>query len=462
MEYRFNTKNWDKDLHLFTYKDLNILLDVNSGAVHVIDDLTKAVLELLKEFRGDGERVLEAGRDRYPAGEMEEILHELQGLARDGLLFTEDSPTVPWTAHEKIIKSLCLHVAHDCNLRCRYCFAGTGEYSGPRGLMPLEVGQAALDFLLAHAGARPTVEVDFFGGEPLLNMPVVRELISYGKEAARRAGKTIDFTLTTNGMLLDDDTAAFLREQNVSLVLSIDGRPEVNDRMRPMAGGQGSYHRIVPRYRRLVAQLKPTDYYIRGTYTRFNLDFAEDVRHLHDLGFVSLSIEPVVARPEDDYAFREEDLPQIYAEYDRLVDLYLARAAEGRPFDFFHFNVDLEQGPCLPKRLTGCGAGFEYLAVTPEGDLYPCHQFVGRTGYKLGDVWQGIVEEEVSRRFREAHIYNKEACRACWARFLCSGGCHANAEAHTGSLFEPYETGCRLQKKRLECAIYLECLRRMK
>lgn len=462
MDYQFDTGNWHKDLHLYTYKELNILLDINSGAVHVIDDLTKEVLACLKRYQGDGKKVLQALKDLYPAEEIEGVFQELRLLEQEGLLFTEDSPTIPWTTKEKMIKSLCLHVAHDCNLRCRYCFAGTGEYSGPRSLMPLEVGKAALDFLLSHSGARPTVEVDFFGGEPLMNMPVVRELIFYGNEAARQVGKRIDFTLTTNGVLLDEEIGAFLKEHQVNLVLSIDGRPEVNDRMRPMAGGQGSYQRIVPRYRRLVAELEPTDYYIRGTYTRYNLDFAEDVRHLHDLGFTSLSVEPVVAHPEDDYAFKQEDISRICEEYDRLVDLYLERQAEGRPFDFFHFNVDLEQGPCLPKRLTGCGAGFEYLAVTPEGELYPCHQFVGRTEFKLGDVWQGIVHEGVSDQFKEAHIYNKQACRECWARFLCSGGCHANAHAHTGSLLEPYDTGCQLQKKRLECGIYLECLRRMK
>ncbi|NLL18229.1 MAG: thioether cross-link-forming SCIFF peptide maturase, partial [Clostridia bacterium] len=319
----------------------------------------------------------------------------------------------------------------------------------------------ALDFLLANSGSRPTVEVDFFGGEPLMNMPVVRELVFYGEEAAAKAGKTIEFTLTTNGVLLNDEISSFLKEHKVNLVLSIDGRPQVNDYMRPMAGGQASYERIVPRYRQLVQALKPTDYYIRGTYTRHNLDFAEDVRHLHDLGFTSLSVEPVVAASEEDYAFQPEDLPRISQEYDRLVDLYLERKEAGNCFDFFHFNVDLEQGPCLPKRLTGCGAGFEYLAVTPEGDLYPCHQFVGRTEYKLGDVWQGLVNEAVSQSFRDAHIYNKEACSRCWARFLCSGGCHANADAHNGTLLEPYEMGCRLQQKRLECAIYLECVKRI-
>jgi uncharacterized protein len=461
MQFSFDTKDWDKDLHLYTYKELNILLDINSGAVHLVDDLTKDVINSLIQHNGEALQVLAKLKSTYSEEEIVEVLAELKSLEEEGLLFTQEEITAPWTAEEKIIKSLCLHVAHDCNLRCRYCFAGTGEFNGPRGLMELEVGKAALDFLLANSGSRPTVEVDFFGGEPLMNMPVVRELVFYGEEAAAKAGKTIEFTLTTNGMLLDDEISSFLKEHKVNLVLSIDGRREVNDYMRPMAGGQGSYERIVPRYRQLVQALKPTDYYIRGTYTRYNLDFAEDVRHLHDLGFTSLSVEPVVAAPEEDYAFQPEDLPRISQEYDRLVDLYLERKEAGNGFDFFHFNVDLEQGPCLPKRLTGCGAGFEYLAVTPEGELYPCHQFVGRTEYKLGDVWQGLVNEAVSRRFRDAHIYNKETCSKCWARFLCSGGCHANADAHNGTLLEPYEMGCRLQQKRLECAIYLECVKRM-
>lgn len=461
MKDRFDTENWDKDLHLYSYKDLHILLDINSGAVHLVDEVTKAVIESLYRHKGEVGPVLAELSEVYNEEELAGVLEELESLEREGLLFTGEEETVPWTAGENLIKSLCLHVAHDCNLRCRYCFAGTGEFNGPRGLMSGEVGRAALDFLLSHSGKRPTVEVDFFGGEPLMNMPVVRELVLYGEEAAQKVGKTIQFTLTTNGLLLDEKICNFLLEHRVKLVLSIDGRPEINDYMRPTAGGQGSYRRIVPRYQQLVRSLSPADYYIRGTYTRHNLDFAEDVRHLHDLGFTSLSVEPVVASPEEDYAFRPEDLPRIEAEYDRLVDLYLERQAAGNPFDFFHFNVDLEQGPCLPKRLTGCGAGFEYLAVTPEGELYPCHQFVGREQYKLGDVWRGLVREEVSRQFRNAHIYNKEACRRCWARFLCSGGCHANADAHNGTLLQPYEVGCRLQKKRLECGIYLECVKRM-
>lgn len=461
MEYQFNTGNWHQDLHLFSYKDLHILMDINSGAIHLVDQITKDVLDNLAKQQGDGQAVLKSLADQYPQQEIQEVMEELVSLEREGLLFTHDQARTPWNTEEEIIKSLCLHLAHDCNLRCRYCFAGTGEFGGPRELMSLDVGKKALDFLLANSGSRPSVEVDFFGGEPLMNVDVMKELVYYGEEKAAQAGKTIEFTLTTNGMLLEPELEAFLRKHKMLLVLSIDGRPEVNDYMRPMAGGQGSYDRIMANYQRLVRTIKPEDYYIRGTYTRHNLDFSQDVQHLHDQGFVSLSVEPVVASPQEDYAFREEDLPILFQEYDRLVDLYLDRQKEGQPFEFFHFNVDLEQGPCLPKRLIGCGAGFEYLAVTPEGELYPCHQFVGRSEYSLGHVEQGLINEEKMEEFRQAHIYNKKVCRQCWARFLCSGGCHANAHAHNGNILEPYEFGCQLQKKRLECAIYLECLSRL-
>jgi len=454
----FDIDNWDKDLHLFSYKELNILMDVNSGTVHLIDNLTRKVLENLRCYAGDGDKVIRCLQEFYPTPEIVEVVEELKNLGEAGLLFTKDEPVDPFLNRDTIIKSLCLHVAHDCNLRCRYCFGGTGNFGGARKLMPLAVGQRAIDFLVAHSGTRPTVEVDFFGGEPLMNWQVVKELVFYGEEAAKRVGKTIEFTITTNGMLLDPEKDAFIKEHKILLVLSIDGRPEVNDFMRPMAGGQGSYQRIVPRYQRIISSMDPRDYYVRGTFTHYNLDFAEDVKHLHDLGFTSLSMEPVVAAEGEDYAFQADDLPLIFSEYDRLVDLYLARKGENKPFDFFHFNVDLEGGPCLLKRLTGCGAGFEYLAVTPEGDLYPCHQFVGREAYCLGDVWQGVVDESIGEKFMKAHIYNKESCKNCWARFLCSGGCHANAEASHGSILEPYELGCQLQKKRLECAIYLYCV----
>lgn len=457
MSYTFNVENWEKDLHLFTYKNLNILMDVNSGAVHLIDDLTKKVLKNLICYGGNGEQVLKHLQSFHPSSQIIEVMEEIKGLEKAGLLLTEDEPKDPFLDKEIIVKSLCLHVAHDCNLRCLYCFGGTGDFGGMRKLMPFEVGQRAIDFLLANSGERPTVEVDFFGGEPLMNWEVVKELVFYGNEAAKKVGKTIEFTLTTNGVLLNPEIEAFLKEHKILLVLSIDGRPETNDFMRPMAGGQGSYQRIVPRFQRLTGSINEKDYYVRGTFTHHNLDFAEDVRHLHDLGFNSLSVEPVVASENEDYAIKSDDLPRIFQEYDRLVDLYLERQAEGRAFDFFHFNVDLEKGPCLPKRLLGCGAGFEYLAVTPEGDLYPCHQFVGREPYRLGDVWQGLVEKSKSKEFMEAHIYNKEACSHCWARFLCSGGCHANADANHGNILEPYELGCQLQKKRLECAIYLYC-----
>ena len=452
-----NQVDWEKDLHLFSFKELHILLDVNSGAVHVLDEVSKDVLKSLASNGGDAQKTLEELAGAYPAQSVLEVLEELESLRQAGALFTRDEPGDPWSdSRQPLLKSLCLHVAHDCNMRCRYCFGGTGEFGGARALMDLEVGKRSLDFLLEHSGRRPSCEVDFFGGEPLINFPVVRELVLYGEEAAGRLGKKINFTITTNGVLLNEEIESFLNEHRISVVLSIDGRPEINDLMRPLAGGQGSYRRIVPRFLRLVRSRADQDYYLRGTYTRYNLDFSADVRHMADLGFTYLSVEPVVASPQEDYALREADLPLLFQEYEKLVDLFLERKNAGRPFQFFHFHLELEQGLCLPKRLTGCGAGFEYLAVTPEGDLYPCHQFVGRKAYRLGDVWQGLTQRELSLTFQRAHIYSKEECRRCWARFYCSGGCHANAEFFHGTIFKPYDLGCQLQKKRLECALYLQ------
>ncbi|HHX50641.1 MAG TPA: thioether cross-link-forming SCIFF peptide maturase, partial [Clostridia bacterium] len=428
-----NQVDWEKDLHLFSLKELHILLDVNSGSVHVLDDVSKEVLNSLARNGGDPQKMLRELAGAYPPQSIIEVLEELESLRQAGTLFTRDEPRDPWgNGQEPYLKSLCLHVAHDCNLRCRYCFGGTGEFGGTRELMGLEVGKRSLNFLLEHSGKRPTCEVDFFGGEPLMNFPVVRELVLYGEEAAGKLGKKFNFTITTNGVLLNKEIEDFLNKHQISAVLSIDGRREINDLMRPLAGGQGSYQRIVPRFESLVRSRDDQNYYLRGTYTHYNLDFSEDVLHLADLGFTSLSVEPVVAFPQADYAFQKEDLPILFQEYERLVDIYLDRKKIGRPFHFFHFHIELEQGPCLPKRLTGCGAGFEYLAVTPAGDLYPCHQFVGRETYRLGDVWQGLTHKELSRTFQEAHIYHKEECRHCWARFYCSGGCHANAEAFNG------------------------------
>lgn len=449
-----------KDVHRFHYGDLYIVLDVNSGSVHVVDEITWEVLGALEEADGHWEKAAQKLQGRFPRELLAEVKGELEDLAQRGLLFTQDEK-VTQLPDTGIIKSLCLHVAHDCNLRCRYCFASSGDFGGQRLLMDGDTGKKALDFLLTHSGSRKLCEVDFFGGEPLMNFKTIKELVAYGKEKAAKMGKSFKFTLTTNGMLLTPELEEFLNQEEISVVLSVDGRPEVNDRMRPTLGGQGSYAAIIPKYQRLVKSRQNEDYYVRGTYTRHNLDFSKDVFHLVDLGFTHLSVEPVVASPEDDYAFLPEDVKEIEKEYERLAQGYLERFYQGQEIDFFHFNVDLEQGPCLPKRLTGCGAGYEYLAVTPEGDLYPCHQFVGKEEFWLGDVEQGIVRPEISQRFREAHIYNKEECSSCWARFHCSGGCHANAQAFNGTIFKPYDVGCQLQKKRLECAIYVQVAKRL-
>lgn len=479
---------WDfkKDVHIYRQGDLNIAYDVNSGSLHVLDDDSFAVLKALEELSNgsdlDGEET--AGGEPAPGGwagkikarlknstipeqEISEILDELKGLQAEGTLFSpaaeEQKPVYPETP---IIKAICLHVAHDCNLRCAYCFAGTGAFGGKRTLMDAETGKRAIDFVLKASGHRRQCEVDFFGGEPLLNLQVVKELVRYGKAAAAGRDKTIKFTMTTNGILLNEKTERFLEEENISVVLSLDGRPEVHDRMRPYADGRGSYAEVAPIARRFAARHPDsspyavgTYYYVRGTYTHYNLDFDKDVLHMADLGIDRISLEPVVAGPENDYAFRAEDLAVIKDTYDRLAEEILARRAEHRDFTFFHFNVALDQGPCLPKRLSGCGAGHEYLAVSPEGDLYPCHQFVGQPEYKMGSLWgenAGRLDLQLVEKFRGAHVYAKKSCRNCWARFTCSGGCHASNSAYSKNLLEVYPLGCELQKKRLEVALYLK------
>ncbi|MCL1805838.1 MAG: thioether cross-link-forming SCIFF peptide maturase, partial [Clostridiales bacterium] len=394
-----------------------------------------------------------------PPADILEICGGLEELAGEGLLMS-DAPELEGykPQADRVIKALCLHVAHDCNLRCRYCFAGAGAFGGDRSLMPLDTGKKALDFLFDASGSREHVEVDYFGGEPLLNFPVVKELILYGEEESRRRGKVLKQTLTTNGVLLQGDVLDFLDRHEVALVLSLDGRREVNDRMRPAVGGSGSYDVILPHFREAVDKREGGNYYLRGTYTRYNQDFFQDVRHMVEAGYDMVSVEPVVAGPDEDYAFRREDLPELYRQYEELARYYLDRARAGKPFTFFHFNLDLDRGPCLPKRLSGCGAGFEYLAVTPEGALYPCHQFAGNADFAMGDVFGGITKPVVGDRFRESHVLTKEKCRGCWARFYCSGGCHANAWNFNRDLREPYALGCELEKKRLECAIWIKAM----
>ena len=443
-----------KDLHFFTFDDLQIILDVNSGSISIADDVTRRVLEALAVSKGNESDFYRRVSD-LAQEEIQEVVGELAETYQEGALLAADKyeAYADFTA-EPVLKSLCLHVSHDCNLRCRYCFAGTGNFGGARVDMPLEVGQQALNFLLEKSGDRKYCEVDFFGGEPLLNFQVIEELVSYGKKQAEKAGKEFRFTLTTNGVLLNKRVREFLNKEGISVVLSLDGRQRINDYMRPFPQGAGSYDLIVPKYKEFVDSRNGQDYYLRGTYTRKNLYFSKDVIHMFDLGFKTVSVEPVVASPEEDYAFREDDKPIIAEEYRKLAREYLQRRKQGEDIRFFHFNVDLDGGPCLPKRLTGCGAGYQYMAVTPDGELFPCHQFVGESAYSLGDVWNGAKNKALARKFAEAHIYNKE-CRECWARFLCSGGCHANAVHHSGDLNKPYSFGCFMQKVRLECAIYL-------
>jgi len=446
-------------IHAFTFDGTDIVLDVNSGAVHVVDELALHVIrdyETLPE-----ENLAQKYAPVYGPAAVREVLQEVRELKKRGLLFAPDPlPEGYRPPEEDTVKALCLHLAHDCNLRCRYCFAGQGDFGGDRGLMSPEVGRAAIDFLMAASGDRRHVEVDFFGGEPLLNRRVLVDLVHYGNKRARQAGKEIKFTLTTNALLLDGEMRQFIGDYGLAVVLSIDGRPEVHDRMRPFPSGAGSYQQVMENVSRFVHSPHCGEYYIRGTFTRYNLDFTEDVRHLAEAGFQSISLEPVVAGAGCDYALREEDVPVLLAEYDKLTRYLLERRRQGRPVEFFHFIIDLEEGPCLPKRLTGCSAGQEYLAVTPAGDLYPCHQFVGRPGFRMGNVFNGKAGKNSANLFQKAHIYNKSACGQCWAKFFCSGGCHANALAFNGDLLKPYHLGCLLARKRLECALYLEAIAR--
>ncbi len=446
-------------IHKFEIDGTKIVLDVNSGAVNVMDNLA---WEMVNDYSVlSRQEIVAKYEGKYPADEIAEAFDEITALKGEGMLFSEDRFAGEFLGEDTpTVKSICLNVSHDCNLRCRYCFAGSGHFGGERSLMPPDTGRRAIDFLLEHSKGRRHCELDFFGGEPLMNFETVRELVAYGKEKAAEKGKEIKFTLTTNALLLDDEKTDFLNRENVGVVLSLDGRPAVNDTMRLTAGaGRGSYALIRPKISSFIKSRNNENYFVRGTYTRYNKDFSLDVLHLADLGYKYVSVEPVVGAPAEEWSLREVDLPELFREYEKLAAEYIKRQAEGRPFEFFHFNLDLNNGPCLPKRLSGCGAGHEYMAVTPEGDLYPCHQFVGRERYKLGSVYKGIENSDTVKEFRSAHIYNKTKCRDCWARFHCGGGCHANADQANSNIAEPYHVGCELEKKRLECAIYVQVLR---
>ncbi|HHV63495.1 MAG TPA: thioether cross-link-forming SCIFF peptide maturase [Peptococcaceae bacterium] len=470
-----NLENYQiaKNVHLYQHQGLNIAYDVNSGSLHLLDTKTYNYIQEMVDLQNrsvnnpcETQNILECAGSWLNPAERMEILQELGELQAQHLLFSPEINKVDLNyPKEPIIKAMCLHVAHDCNLRCRYCFAGTGSFGGKRKLMSLETGKLALAFLLEHSGDRPQCEVDFFGGEPLLNFPVVRELVAYGREIARKAGKKIKFTLTTNAVLLNEDIADFLEKEEVAVVLSLDGRQEINDRMRSFANGQGSYEQIVPLIQEFIKKRPDTSpyalgkyYYVRGTYTHYNPDFYQDVLHLADLGIKRISLEPVVALSGEDYALKEEDIPMVMDSYDILGEKVLEYKQQGREFSFFHFNAGLDEGPCLPKRLSGCGAGHEYVAISPEGDIYPCHQFVGQEKYRLGTLVHPGQEllPALVEKFRQANIYAKEECVYCWARFSCSGGCHAANVAYSGELTKVYPLNCALQKKRLEIAYYLK------
>ena len=446
-------------VHQYKMGGYNIVIDVNSGAIHVVDDMTYDMIEMYE--LSDKDSIFAEMAKRYPEqkDEIAEVWDELAELIAAEELFTKDSYEPYITDFAKrptVVKALCLHIAHDCNLACQYCFAEEGEYHGKRELMSYEVGKKALDFLVANSGNRRNLEVDFFGGEPLMNFQVVKDLVAYGRSLEKEHDKNFRFTLTTNGVLLDDDIMEFANKEMGNVVLSIDGRKEVHDRMRPFRKGAGSYDLIVPKFQKFAESRHQDKYYVRGTFTHNNLDFSKDVLHLADLGFKQISVEPVVAQDTDSYAIREEDLPQLMDEYENLALEMVRRHGTEEDFNFFHFMIDLEGGPCVAKRLSGCGSGTEYLAVTPTGDLYPCHQFVGNTDFLMGNVDDGVVNTDLRDEFKSCNVYAKEKCRECFARFYCSGGCAANSYNFHGDIHNAYDIGCALQKKRVECAIMIK------
>ena len=452
-------------IHCYQSNGYSIVMDVNSGAVHVVDDLVYQLVPLLeplvKEKKDKGEILdfVKAQQLPYTEEETAEAVDEILLLAQEGQLYTEDiyeNYIDSFKNRETVVKALCLHIAHDCNLACKYCFAEEGEYHGRRAIMSYEVGKKALDFLVANSGNRTNLEVDFFGGEPLMNWEVVKQLVAYGRSLEEEHHKKFRFTITTNGVLLNDEILEFVNKEMGNMVLSIDGRKEVHDRMRPHRGGQGSYDEIVPKFKKAAESRGQMNYYVRGTYTHYNTDFAKDVLHLADLGFKQISVEPVVAPETEDYAIREEDLPQLLAQYDELAEEMIKRRKEGNGFNFFHFMIDLEGGPCVAKRLSGCGSGTEYLAVTPWGDLYPCHQFVGNEDFLMGNVDEGVLRTDIRDEFKQCNVYAKEKCKDCFAKFYCSGGCAANSYNFTGNVNGSYDIGCELQRKRIECAIMIK------
>ncbi len=451
-------------IHSYKLGGLNIVLDICSGSVHAVDEVAYDIINLYE--KEDKETIISLMLGKY--GDREDVTREeielcigdIEDLKNEGKLFSEDT-FEPMAGDLKkksagIVKALCMHIAHTCNLNCSYCFASQGKYHGDRAIMSFEVGKQAFDYLIANSGTRKNLEVDFFGGEPLMNFDVVKELVAYARSIEKQHGKNFRFTLTTNGVLIDDDVIDFANKEMSNVVLSLDGRKEVHDRFRVDYNGKGSWEKIVPKFQKLVEAREGKNYYMRGTFTHHNPDFLEDIKEMLSLGFKELSMEPVVCAEDDPSALTKEDLPVVMKQYEDLAELMLKKHREGDGFTFYHYMIDLKGGPCIYKRISGCGSGTEYMAVTPWGDLYPCHQFVGEEKYKLGDVWQGVTNTEIQNEFAECNVYTREECRSCWARLYCSGGCAANAYHATGSVKGIYSTGCELFKKRMECAIMLE------
>ena len=451
-------------IHEYKNNGYNIVLDVNSGAVHVVDEIVYDLIPLMEDnLDASVSELMEKTSGKYDEADIKEASEEIKELAESGSLYTKDiyedyvEKFTETKVKEPVVKAMCLHIAHDCNLRCQYCFAEEGEYHGRRAMMSYEVGKQALDYLMDYSGHRVNLEVDFFGGEPTMNFDVVKQLVAYGRSQEKIRNKKFRFTLTTNGVLLNDEILEFANKEMGNLVLSIDGRKEIHDKMRPTANKNvSSYDLIVPKFQKAAESRNQLNYYVRGTYTHYNTDFAADVLHLHDLGFEQISVEPVVCDPKEPYALTEADVPALMEQYDILAKEVIKRRKAGKFINFFHFMIDLEGGPCIAKRLSGCGSGSEYVAVTPWGDIYPCHQFVGEEEFLLGNVWDGIVHPEISEKFTRCNVYSKPECKECFAKFYCSGGCAANSWHSTGNVNGNYKLGCDLQRKRIECAIMIK------
>jgi len=450
-------------VHQYKLNGYNIVLDTCSGSVHSVDDVAYDIIEMYKEK--SQEEIVDIILKQYghmPDVNLDEVLQcieDIKSLEKEGKLFSKDEYedlAYNYKNNSKVIKALCLHVAHTCNLNCAYCFASQGKYHGERALMSFEVGKRAFDFLVENSGTRRNLEVDFFGGEPMMNIDVVKKLVEYARSIEKEHNKNFRFTFTTNGMIMDDETIDFLNREMHNVVLSLDGRREVNDRFRVDYKGNGSYDTIVPNFKKLIEKRGGRDYYVRGTFTHYNTDFTNDILHMADLGFTELSMEPVVSKADDPCALTDEDLPKLYEQYELLAREMIKRKREGKGFTFYHYMIDLKHGPCIYKRITGCGSGTEYMAVTPWGELYPCHQFVGDEKYSLGNVFDGIKNTAVQDEFRSCNAYARPECKDCWAKLYCSGGCAANSYHATGSVNGIYEYGCKLFKKRMECAIMIQ------